>query len=164
MKQPKIQQKIKKQGFTLIELLVVVLIIGILAAIALPHYTVVVERSRISEAVMVSKNIENRLRGLLGRDAAITQAELNRISLNKGEWVGDEYQTDLFSYGPFSCDGHETCTFAFNTLPAGKYGGVVVVGRASTERNCYSFGSNVGYKVCQSIEPSGWVAIDGNPS
>ncbi|ACC98611.1 Type II secretion system subunit H, I [Elusimicrobium minutum Pei191] len=60
--------RIKNKGFTLIELLVVVLIIGILAAIALPQYQKTVRKSRTAEVLTLGRALRDSMNRTLLQD------------------------------------------------------------------------------------------------
>ncbi len=72
-------------GFTLIELLVVVLIIGILAAVALPQYKKAVEKARLSEMLSIVANWEKSAD--LNRLANGTEASFNPFTQGDIEYA-----------------------------------------------------------------------------
>ncbi len=90
------------KGFSLIELLTVVIIVGILAAVAMPQYQKAIEKSRVTEALSLGRSIvdsQNRaLEGFIGV-AELNSREWLDIQLPGGSWSTDTtFNTKNFSY------------------------------------------------------------------
>lgn len=78
---PKIYLGARSKGFTLIELLVVVLIIGLLAAVALPQYNKAIMKSRITEQIALVSSIYPAVEACYLEADDPTQCTLDKLSI-----------------------------------------------------------------------------------
>jgi prepilin-type N-terminal cleavage/methylation domain-containing protein len=149
-----------KKGFTLIELLVVVLIIGILAAIALPQYFKAVEKSRATEALSIMGSLSAAMeRARLVSSTNVYPTTVDSLDIqfaNKdgGVVTGSSWSTKNFNIGvagTATTDGKVTATRSGGgtsgyTITREYYSGKVTcsdgtsTGGASTAGICASLG------------------------
>ncbi|WP_428048921.1 type IV pilin protein [Candidatus Avelusimicrobium caledoniensis] len=139
--------KNNNKAFTLIELLVVVLIIGILAAVALPQYEKSVMKSRYSS--------------LMALTDALAQAEETYYMAN-GEYTQDFEALAVELSGCTLSASKTTCTYPWGKCTLDKYNERVACADTQRLNNAYAiyfphgprFHGTHGYQVCFSFSAS----------
>ncbi len=164
------------KAFTLIELLVVVLIIGILAAVALPQYTKTVERAKASEAQITLKAMVDSLQRF-ALDNSFGAGEFRRgedlldFDISGGAWDTSSsfpvYNTKDFRYGAqcaaSGCYAWTARRKCGEDDPAdGLYAFYWAINKdAKVSKVCYTNSSSSGINVCEMLKAQGFLSDPG---
>ena len=159
-----------KKGFTLIELLVVVLIIGILAAVALPQYKKAVIKSKVATVLPLMASLSQAEDVFYFANGAYTAStELDLLDVHalgncqaigsSGFACGDFYiqwgsgSTVLASYCPGNSDNFTKCknNRDFQLGIQGTYGGAHAWAKPGVYRCIIQNSSKIGEAVCKAL-------------
>lgn len=140
-------------GFTLIELLVVVLIIGILAAVAVPQYQIAVEKSRAAEALVMLRAIAhaNQIYYMANGVYADKISDLD-VEVPGENTDYNRKRTKYFVYGSTHVDGTQALALT-QRLPYDSQYAMWITIENPNEIVCKKY-STLGQTICKNLSGS----------
>jgi prepilin-type N-terminal cleavage/methylation domain-containing protein len=126
-----------KKGFTLVELMVVILIVGILAAVAIPLMQGRIDKAKWSEANASAGTIRTAIRAYCAETSVLTAAALpaslgdaatqSALGFSANDLEGTYFATTDYTIGGVNADGIAQVSVANSTKPDAPTGGPYIL-------------------------------------